>query len=200
MFKVFDTLLNKLRDVINFGQHLCVGASLNKSLQVLIDRFNRILIAIVYLQDINLFVKSFLFLLISSSELQLELISFFLKFFYYFSKANVNEVNLLLFHANYLIALMLNKAHIIIIDSAGLFHHLAEISYILTHDTSNLIELRQFMAIASFEHASGADQLLAVATKIFNVLLRMLLTGNLSYLVDTRFHGANRMRCFRRPV
>ncbi len=200
MLEVFDTFLDELRYVSDFGQYLSVSSTFNESLQVLIDCIDRVLVSTIDLEHFHLLSKSVFFVLVSLIEINFKLLSLFLKLLDDLVEAIVNVVKLLLFHTSDFIASMLHKTQIVVVYLSSAVHESSQITHFLSHNSCHFVQLSQIVAIVHLEHALGAHQVLTHAAKVFNHLVGVLGAVNLANRSDPCVHRANRMRGCRTPM
>ena len=95
---------------------------------------------------------------------------------------------------------MLNEAHVVVDDCPRLVHHTPQIADVFPHDGRYLVQLLELVPVMLGEHAAGAHKHLAVATKVFDRLVRVPGAVDLTNGRDAGLRGPYRVRLLDRPV
>ena len=141
MLEILNAFFVELRNVIDLCKDLGVGARLDKSLKVGINKIDWVLFPGVDVKNLQFFYELSLLSIILGAELRFELLTFVFQPSDNFPEAIINVFHLLFTHLANLFSLLLDEADIVIVDNSRAIHKLAQIQDVLPYNVHHLFQL-----------------------------------------------------------
>jgi hypothetical protein len=155
--QVFNTLAHKVRHVTYPCQDLGISVTVDKLGELFVDTLDVRNLRLVLIQDVQFECELCRLSVVPEIKVRFQLLSFLFKLLDDLGEALINILNLLLTKAVDIVSHVSDVALVILVDLFGVDDKLLKVGDVFAHNTCNIFQLSQLVAIVLREHALGAD-------------------------------------------